>query len=291
MAEPPSIWVVGAPSVGKCSLVQAITKSPVVSRSAHPWEIDTKYYTVSTQFLITHPGSSSNFSGEAVVLVIDAEKQESFAAVQAWSGVAESEEAGVRLVVATNADRLDSSPVAGGMLEPKRPAWLNDAIDWCAENSLEYIECSTTNPATDAKLVLDGDKQGISRVVEALQSHMWPGLVRKQPGRAHGEGGAHAARSAADPDGTGNSFKHIASQPATEPASCQCSSIAAAPPSSSKDGASAAQNGSSKATTTTTTTTGAAAADGSDDSGKDEEEDMEAFEALMFEMAGVCVCL
>ena len=53
----------------------------------------------------------------------------------------------------------------------------------------EYCEACPADPQADALLVVDGNAQGIPRVLEALQAHMWPGLTLKvgRGGRASGD--------------------------------------------------------------------------------------------------------
>ena len=56
------------------------------------------------------------------------------------------------------------------------------------------MEAAADAPSVDARLELEGDAQGVARVREALEAHMWPGLVRK----ARPAAAAAAALAAAD---------------------------------------------------------------------------------------------
>jgi len=197
----PHIAVLGAPGVGKRSLVAALVgNSSCNEPSATPWSIHTKYYTADVALQVqaigrdsSQPDRSSSsapeFDAEAVVLVFDATRPESFSAIQAWaSGKAEATEgAGVRLVVCTHVDLCpwsppaahassapksvspDPSPPASNQQPSSRPQWLVEAMDWCAQECYEYVECSATDAAVDAQLRLEGDLQGIARVTEALE--------------------------------------------------------------------------------------------------------------------------
>ena len=60
-----------------------------------------------------------------------------------------------------------------------RPAWLQASQQWCLQNMWEYCEACPADPQADALLVVDGSAQGVQRVLEALQAHMWPGLTLK----------------------------------------------------------------------------------------------------------------
>ncbi|KAK9062100.1 hypothetical protein SSX86_019285 [Deinandra increscens subsp. villosa] len=78
-------------------------------------------------------------------------------------------------------------------------------MEWCLEHNIEYIEACASNPRFDkckfplnyyfllslnllglrnlmifvAGLSVDGDSQGIERLLGALSAHMWPGMVLK----------------------------------------------------------------------------------------------------------------
>lgn len=171
---------------------------------------------------------------EAVVLVVDASQQGSFHAVRAWAegvGQALMEGAQVHLLLAAKVDLLlppqresqSQHPAAGSGVGLEagassregseegpvldRPEWLLSAADWCAEGGVEYIEVCGSDARLDAQLHLDGEGQGVARVVEALQSHMWPGMRLKERGaQGQGEGrglagaGAAAGRSGGEGD-------------------------------------------------------------------------------------------
>eukprot|EP00983_Pelagomonas_calceolata_P045066 1139539-Pelagomonas_calceolata.AAC.2 len=206
--KPPIISVLGAAGAGKRSLVSSLTgRTSAVGDDGHaPWSIHTKYYSADVAFRVQACGPSPSapaFEGEAIVLVFDASSQSSFSAIQSWvsSNSESTEEAGVRLVVATHADRYATCcasttpcsrdaqphPQATSSQETatcstlSRPQWLRDAMDWCAGECFEYVECCNTDAALDQQLRLEGDMQGIARITEALQAHMWPGLVMREP--------------------------------------------------------------------------------------------------------------
>ena len=60
-----------------------------------------------------------------------------------------------------------------------RPAWLQASQQWCQQNMWEYCEACPADPQADALLAVDGSAQGVQRILEALQAHMWPGLTLK----------------------------------------------------------------------------------------------------------------
>jgi GTPase SAR1 family protein len=60
----------------------------------------------------------------------------------------------------------------------------HSCIEWCTEHGIEYIEACAINEVFDQCMSVDGDLQGIPRIIGALSAHMWPGLVMK-PAEKH----------------------------------------------------------------------------------------------------------
>ncbi len=181
-AQPASgVLMVGERSVGKFSLIAAL--QPDIPAKCHfdGYELllDTKYYTAQVGVQVAGPGaflqSEAVGAFDAVMLVFDASRQESFDAIKRWSGRFDTSQAEIRLVVANKADLL----LSAAQQTPARPAWLEGAMDWACQELFEYIEVAATVPAVDTQLVLDGDRQGVARVAAALSAHMWPGLQQK----------------------------------------------------------------------------------------------------------------
>jgi GTPase SAR1 family protein len=123
METAPVVCVLGATGSGRSSLVSSLLKS---SNSAAPrdaaaadalWSIKTKYYTADVALRVQDcasgsPSSSSpQFQDEAIVLVFDVTCPSSFSAIQNWASrnSESTEDAGVRLVVATHMDLLPPS--------------------------------------------------------------------------------------------------------------------------------------------------------------------------------------
>ncbi|KAG2437530.1 hypothetical protein HYH02_011173 [Chlamydomonas schloesseri] len=107
----------------------------------------------------------------------------------------------VKLLIGTHADAL--APTAGSAAEletAEQPTWFQEAADWSIKHGFELIICCPTAPTVDAALALDGDRQGVARVVEALQAHMWPNLELLARGKeAAAEAAAAADASAGGP--------------------------------------------------------------------------------------------
>lgn len=202
------IWLVGASNTGKSSVVQLFTGSR--NRNC-VWHIDNKYYTADIPVKVCDFGTaSSNLESkpEVFVFVFDCTSQASFETLKSWSEANPTDDAEIRIALANKADTLLKSTTSSA----ERPAWLDQAIDWCAENLIEYIEISCTSPELDAKLELDGDPMGFRRLSDALQAHAWPSLVRKE---RHAQKPSHAEPLAI---GSGHADSHEATQGhATQP--------------------------------------------------------------------------
>ncbi|MCO5581855.1 hypothetical protein L7F22_035744 [Adiantum nelumboides] len=52
-------------------------------------------------------------------------------------------------------------------------------VNWCSEHGIEYLEACALDPAFDQCISIDGDFQGVKRILGALSAHMWPGLSLK----------------------------------------------------------------------------------------------------------------
>ncbi|GMN46282.1 hypothetical protein TIFTF001_015469 [Ficus carica] len=52
-------------------------------------------------------------------------------------------------------------------------------LEWCTKYNIEFIESCACNPDFDKCLSADGDSQGVERLLGAISSHMWPGMILK----------------------------------------------------------------------------------------------------------------
>lgn len=217
-SELPRVLVAGAAGTGKSHLLQGVLgghDAPPLTGQPALWSISTKYYTAQVELSEhTHtqpdapPAAAAaaapaavadvlNPQPEALLLVFSLADPTSLAAVQHLThslGEEQLEAVEVKLLCATHADLLLPSPAtnSGSNLDPEcLPTWVQDASMWAVEHGMELVLCCPTQPALDARLQLDGDRQGVGRVVEALHAHAWPNLVMKPRG-----GGAGAAGQA-----------------------------------------------------------------------------------------------
>ncbi|GMH41286.1 hypothetical protein BSKO_09196 [Bryopsis sp. KO-2023] len=169
----PTILVVGGEGVGKNSLsnrLLGVDGSSVEENQRAVWEIDTKYYTASAEIVTVSLDESvgRDAEPEAVVLVVDVEKESTYLKLREWwASNLSSRSWQIGLVVANKVDQvLDADG---------RPGWLTSVEEWAASEMLEYVESSATNETVDCAL----EGQGITRVRDALHAHTWPGLTLK----------------------------------------------------------------------------------------------------------------
>lgn len=185
------ILLVGTEGVGLPELLAAIRgQEGGPGDSPHAWIIDNKYYTAAVEFDVRHVEQCSGLrlqegGWEALVLTFDATQPASFASVQRWyeeAGSGGDDDLGVTLAVGTGAAAGDA-----------RPAWLQQAEDWCAEQLVEYVETGymgdeEVEDAAAAASAGSGAEEGatgVRRIREALHAHMWPGMQLK-PSPRHG---------------------------------------------------------------------------------------------------------
>ncbi len=202
----PQMLVVGPSGAGKTVLTRAIVSSPSDADGGVQWAISNKYYSarVAVQELGPDgagPGGSNMALPEALVLVFSLTQPSSLPAAQALISALDLEAVEVKLLVGTHADVFLGSTPPADLEAAAQPDWFQEALDWAVLNGFELIVCSTTEPGVDAQLQLDGDRQGVARVTEALHSHTWPGL--QLCGEASGAPSAPAAASGLRHDSDG----------------------------------------------------------------------------------------
>lgn len=61
----------------------------------------------------------------------------------------------------------------------------NSCLEWCLEHNIEYIEACASSADFDKCLSIDGDSQGVERLVGALSAHMWPGMLLRSGDKIH----------------------------------------------------------------------------------------------------------
>ena len=252
MSEP-SVLIVGSSGVGKKTLTLRITGSATDRETLALWRIDTKYYTAHARIdsIKCTPNAIQNSTCpdcEALVLVVDAQREETYREVKEWLAH-QSISPEVMLFVTNKSELLRA---ADGSVN--RQSWHEEAQDWCCQQLFEYIEvimdmsgmhkklalsqsvmhskvysyyCQpvklpvfdknyfvqvcAADEAVDQSLLLDGDPQGVKRVVDALEAHTWPGLQLKATHNgASSNGGPHVAEPRGEDPSTSGEESSIA---------------------------------------------------------------------------------
>lgn len=161
-------------------LLMALTSSKLPHQTdCSVLTFDNKYYSVDTHLAIYEldgDRSETTEAPEAVVLVFDATAPGDFDQVRAWwQGSALDESAEVKMAVAV----VPSS--SGAECEPQ----LDTANIWCAEEHFELVTVDegllSEGRASDVDVTADAE-DGIGRLIQALESHMWPGMKLKTSG-------------------------------------------------------------------------------------------------------------
>lgn len=187
------------------------------------WTIDTKYYSADVAIWMAHlqddspPSSLPDFNQfSAIVMVFDMSELSSLSALKKWVSHTDIQKSDILLCIGNKADlvpghpahdehkrrlqRLDD-PFASsdldsfeyGVFESEGSSLLgNDeplcdikrsCLEWCVERNIEYVEACASNADFDKCLSIDGDSQGVERLLGALSAHMWPGMNLKSGNR------------------------------------------------------------------------------------------------------------
>ncbi|GJS53071.1 GTP binding protein [Tanacetum coccineum] len=169
---------------------------------AYGWTINTKYYTADVSMWMAHLYDQFSVTGvpmfdqvAALVMVFDLNNLSTFSELKKWVSGNNIQNFDILLCIGNKADlvpghaahveyrrrqlNLDESSDFG-ISETEGTSLLGDddssletkrsCMDWCLEHNIEYIE---------ACLSVDGDSQGVERLLGALSAHMWPGMVLK----------------------------------------------------------------------------------------------------------------
>ncbi|GLC40714.1 hypothetical protein PLESTB_000030100 [Pleodorina starrii] len=198
----PCVLVAGASQVGKSCLRQGITNAvDLFNESSISWTIQTKYYTAMVEVCEAKADAGAVIpQPEALVLVFSLEAPETLELAQSFSSQFDLDTVGVKLLCGTHADAfLMSSGTASSLETASQPEWFQQAADWSVMNGFEFIICCPAVSTIDKELSLDGDRQGVARVVEALHAHTWPNLHLLPQGQSRP---ANPATHGPDSEGT-----------------------------------------------------------------------------------------
>ncbi|KAH7432863.1 hypothetical protein KP509_07G043900 [Ceratopteris richardii] len=155
---------------------------------------------------------------QALVLIFDLSNFSTFDTIQEWVTAIDRQHLEILLCVGNKADRLPDhfahreyrrrlQKKGESSSEPHPEFWdfgiqetdgsglLSDkensadqlrgiCMDWCSEHGIEYLEACALDHLFDRCISIEGDSQGLNRVLGALSAHMWPGLNLKSQNEA-----------------------------------------------------------------------------------------------------------
>ncbi|XP_073002597.1 uncharacterized protein [Typha latifolia] len=187
------------------------------------WTIETKYYSADLSIWTAHIDegfsigllpTSKQLAG--LVMVFDMSDESSFHALQKWVSNTDIAKFEILLCIGNKADLVTGHYAhaeyrrhmqkLGESTSDPHPEYLDFGIDeteacnllgeeepsaetrkstleWCIQNNIEYIEACASNADFDKCLSIDGDIQGVERLLGALSAHMWPGMILKSGNR------------------------------------------------------------------------------------------------------------
>lgn len=186
---------------------------------AYGWTLNTKYYTADVSIWMAHlhnefsVGTQSMYDRvAALVMVFDMNDLSSFVALKKWVSSMDIQKFEILLCIGNKVDLLPGHSAhveyrrrllklgeSGddpnfefseyGISETEGSSLLGDeepsseikrsCMEWCLENNIEYIEACASNTEFDKCLSIDGDSQGVERLLGALSAHMWSGMILK----------------------------------------------------------------------------------------------------------------
>ncbi|KAI3794346.1 hypothetical protein L1987_36976 [Smallanthus sonchifolius] len=218
LANRPGVLLLGSSGVGKRTLLSRLLSVDFEDEAdlssdilAYGWTINTKYYTADISMWMAHLFNEFSITGvpmfdkvAALVMVFDLNNLSSFSELKKWVSCNNIENFDILLCIGNKADllpghsahveyrrrllNLDES-ADYGISETEGNYLLGDeessseikrsCMEWCLEHNIECIEACASNPRFDKCLSVDGDSQGVERLLGALSAHMWPGMVLK----------------------------------------------------------------------------------------------------------------
>ncbi|KAF2882097.1 hypothetical protein ILUMI_24100 [Ignelater luminosus] len=177
--QKPSIVIVSSSSTKPKSLIKLITGTTNISEDAeansvwHPWQIDTKYYTadvniygITEQFVRT---GEFNNTVEALIIHMDSNKESGLDDIQKWGEIENDCDPEIKLLVSN-------------YCTAETKITKTKATEWCLKHGFELIELypsvkKSNSDTEDCEIIKE--KMGVDRIIEAVQTHIWPNLIMK----------------------------------------------------------------------------------------------------------------
>ncbi|XP_076882051.1 uncharacterized protein LOC143530389 [Bidens hawaiensis] len=219
LAKRPGVLLLGSSGVGKRTLLSRLLSVDFEDEAdlstdvlSYGWTINTKYYTADISMWMAHLSDEFSITRTpmfdkvaALVMVFDLNNLSSFSELKKWVSCNNIENFDILLCIGNKADlvpghsahveyrrrllNLDESAEIGisetdgshllGDEDSSSDEIKRSCMEWCLEHNIEYVEACASNPRFDKCLSVDGDSQGVERVLGALSAHMWPGMVLK----------------------------------------------------------------------------------------------------------------
>ncbi|KAI4463891.1 alpha- and gamma-adaptin-binding protein p34 [Holotrichia oblita] len=135
------------------------------------WTIDTKYYTADVDIhgITEHYQRDDNFneSVRALIVYTDCNIENALQDLNKWECIENDCDPEVKLLISDYCD--DKTKISS-----------SDVKEWCRKRGYEFVVLHSTEMESDDEEEIIKEKKGIDRVIEALQTCIWPNLQMKE---------------------------------------------------------------------------------------------------------------
>jgi len=179
--ETPTVLLI-VPDQLRRQTIEGLLKKEYTSNDAQfSWELDNRYYSVTLSVNVLnsdkqHEAQELSRSCGAVIIVFDGTEERFKKDVEPWSSFLEQVDPSVSLCMAA---KTSEKPAEG--LE----SLYSKYNSWCIDHGVEFVPSHTFDSAQDSgeEETYGVERIGVDRIVEALQSNVWPGMVYKSQSR------------------------------------------------------------------------------------------------------------
>ncbi|BGP16276.1 hypothetical protein JCM10213_007720 [Rhodosporidiobolus nylandii] len=183
-----------------------------------PWRIKNRYYVASVAFRVVGPEDAALEGGEEPAVVVLAQGSAGLEPLLSRLSAREPE-----FDVALLCTLPPSSSSSSSLASPAPPpapdqdpsAWEDLALDhgfeWVPLPSFSPSSAPAASPSTASPAAIDDaeadEREGLPRVREALEAHLWPGLERLPPPSAAGGGRRERRMCAIEDEGSDEDYE------------------------------------------------------------------------------------